>query len=87
MIPSLEEAKALVARSSARVEEFDMDIYPELPSLRLRTRAVSGMLGRVGSIGVAKAYPAENSNPDDIDRASLRLGMPGTAQADSPARL
>jgi len=37
------------------------------------------MLARVGSIGGAKAYPAEISIPDDIDRASLRLGMPGPA--------
>lgn len=41
--------------------------------------AVSGMLARVGSIGGAKAYPAEISIPGDIDRAQLRLGMPGTA--------
>ena len=41
--------------------------------------AVSGMLARVGSIGGAKAYPAVISIPSDIDQASLRLGMPGTA--------
>ena len=41
--------------------------------------AVSGMLARVGSIGGANAYPAEISLPQDMDRAKLRLGMPGTA--------
>jgi multidrug resistance efflux pump len=46
--------------------------------------AVSGMLARSGSIGGAKAYPAEISIPKDIDRASLRLGMPGTATVFAP---
>jgi multidrug resistance efflux pump len=46
--------------------------------------AISGMLARVGSIGGAKAYPAEISIPKDIDRASLRLGMPGTATVFAP---
>jgi len=46
--------------------------------------AVSGMLARVGSIGGAKAYPAEISIPNDIDQASLRLGMPGTATVFAP---
>jgi hypothetical protein len=41
--------------------------------------AVSGTLARVGSIGGAKVYPAEISIPDGIDKAQLRLGMPGTA--------
>ena len=41
--------------------------------------AVSGTLARVGSIGGAKAYPAEISIPDGIDKAQLKLGMPGTA--------
>jgi multidrug resistance efflux pump len=41
--------------------------------------AVSGMLARVGSIGGANAYPAEISLPQDMDRASLRVGMPGSA--------
>jgi multidrug resistance efflux pump len=41
--------------------------------------AVSGMLARVGSVGGANAYPAEISLPQDMDRAKLRLGMPGTA--------
>jgi multidrug resistance efflux pump len=41
--------------------------------------AVSGMLARVGSIGGAKAYPAQISIPDDVDRTRLRLGMPGSA--------
>jgi multidrug resistance efflux pump len=41
--------------------------------------AVSGVLARVGSIGGAKAYPAQISIPNDIDRAQLRLGMPGAA--------
>jgi len=41
--------------------------------------AVSGMLAKVGSIGGAKAYPAVISIPNDLDRAQLRLGMPGTA--------
>lgn len=41
--------------------------------------AVSGTLARVGSIGGAKTYPAEVSVPDGIDKAQLRLGMPGTA--------
>ena len=43
--------------------------------------AVSGTLARVGSIGGAKAYPAEISIPDNINREQLRLGMPGTATA------
>ena len=41
--------------------------------------AVSGMLARVGSIGGAKAYPAQISIPAEVDRGRLRLGMPGTA--------
>ena len=41
--------------------------------------AASGMLARVGSIGGAKAYPAQISIPKDVDRLQLRLGMPGTA--------
>jgi len=41
--------------------------------------AVSGMLARVGSIGGAKAYPAQISIPNDVDRTRLRLGMPGSA--------
>jgi multidrug resistance efflux pump len=41
--------------------------------------AVSGTLARVGSIGGAKAYPAMISIPDEIDRAQLKVGMPGTA--------
>jgi hypothetical protein len=41
--------------------------------------AVSGTLARVGSIGGTKAYPAVISIPDGIDRAQLRVGMPGTA--------
>jgi multidrug resistance efflux pump len=46
--------------------------------------AVSGTLARVGSIGGARAYPAEISIPKDIDRASLRLGMPGSATVFAP---
>ena len=41
--------------------------------------AASGMLARVGSIGGARAYPAQISIPDGYDPAELRLGMPGTA--------
>jgi len=41
--------------------------------------ATSGTLARVGSVGGANAYPAEISLPPDMDRAKLRLGMPGTA--------
>jgi multidrug resistance efflux pump len=41
--------------------------------------AVSGTLARVGSIGGTKAYPAVISILDGIDRAQLRVGMPGTA--------
>jgi multidrug resistance efflux pump len=41
--------------------------------------AVSGTLARAGSIGGAKAYPVEISIPDGIERAQLRVGMPGTA--------
>lgn len=41
--------------------------------------AVSGTLARVGSIGGAKAYFAEVSIPEGIEKAQLRLGMPGTA--------
>ena len=41
--------------------------------------AVSGTIARVGSIGGTKAYPAVISIPDGIDRAQLRVGMPGTA--------
>jgi multidrug resistance efflux pump len=43
--------------------------------------AASGMLARVGSIGGAKAYPAQISVPKEVDRQQLRLGMPGTATA------
>jgi hypothetical protein len=41
--------------------------------------AVSGTLARVGSIGGTKAYPAVISIPEEIDKAQLRVGMPGTA--------
>jgi multidrug resistance efflux pump len=41
--------------------------------------AVSGMLARSGSVEGVKAYPARISIPDDLDRAQLRLGMPGSA--------
>jgi multidrug resistance efflux pump len=41
--------------------------------------SVSGVLARVGSIGGARAYPAQISIPSDVDRGQLRLGMPGTA--------
>ena len=41
--------------------------------------AVSGTMARVGAIGGTKAYPAVISIPDGIDRAQLRVGMPGTA--------
>ena len=41
--------------------------------------AVSGTIARVGSIGGTKAYPAVISIPGGIDRAQLRVGMPGTA--------
>src|SRR5712671_3110509 len=41
--------------------------------------AVSGMLARVGSIGGARAYPAQISIPNEVERQELRLGMPGTA--------
>ena len=41
--------------------------------------AVSGTLARVGAIGGTKAYPAVISIPDGIDKAQLRVGMPGTA--------
>jgi multidrug resistance efflux pump len=41
--------------------------------------AVSGMLARSGSVTGAKTYPARISIPDDLDRAQLRLGMPGSA--------
>ena len=41
--------------------------------------AVSGTLARVGAIGGAKVYPAVISIPDGIDKAQLRVGMPGTA--------
>jgi multidrug resistance efflux pump len=41
--------------------------------------AVSGVLARVGSIGGARAYPAQISIPDDLDHTLLRVGMPGTA--------
>jgi multidrug resistance efflux pump len=41
--------------------------------------AISGMLARVGSIGGTKAYPAIISIPGSIDKAQLKLGMPGTA--------
>jgi multidrug resistance efflux pump len=41
--------------------------------------AVSGTLARVGSIGGAKVYPAVISIPEGMDRAQLRVGMPGTA--------
>ena len=41
--------------------------------------AISGMLARVGAVGGTKAYPAVISIPDGIDRAQLKVGMPGTA--------
>ena len=41
--------------------------------------AVSGTLARAGSIGGTKAFPAVISIPDGIDRAQLKVGMPGTA--------
>jgi multidrug resistance efflux pump len=41
--------------------------------------AVSGMLARAGAVEGAKTYPARISIPDDLDRAQLRLGMPGNA--------
>jgi multidrug resistance efflux pump len=41
--------------------------------------AVSGTLARAGAIGGTKAYPAVISIPDGINRAQLRVGMPGTA--------
>ena len=41
--------------------------------------ATSGTLARTGSIGGAKSYPAQISIPSDLDRAQLKLGMPGTA--------
>jgi multidrug resistance efflux pump len=44
----------------------------------------SGELARVGSVGGTRAYPAELSIPKDIDRAELRVGMPGTATVFSP---
>jgi hypothetical protein len=37
------------------------------------------MLAKSGSIGGAKTYPAQISIPNSMDRAQLRLGMPGTA--------
>jgi multidrug resistance efflux pump len=41
--------------------------------------AVSGTLARVGAVGGTKAYPAEITVPEGIDKAQLKLGMPGTA--------
>lgn len=41
--------------------------------------AVSGNLARVGSIGGVGAYPATISLPASVDKASLKLGMPGSA--------
>jgi multidrug resistance efflux pump len=43
--------------------------------------AVSGTLARSGSITGAAAYPATIAIPDDLDRAQLRVGMPGNATA------
>jgi multidrug resistance efflux pump len=41
--------------------------------------AVSGMLARVGAVSGVRAYPAEISIPQELDRTRLQLGMPGTA--------
>src|SRR5262245_50074819 len=46
--------------------------------------AVTGTPARVGWIGGVKVFPVEISIPEDIDRASLRLGMPGTATVFAP---
>src|SRR5450755_292243 len=43
--------------------------------------AVSGTLARTTALGGASAFPAEISIPQEIDRASLRLGMSGSATA------
>jgi len=40
---------------------------------------ISGMLARVGSIGGAKTYPAVISIPDSMEKAELKVGMPGAA--------
>jgi len=41
--------------------------------------AVSGTLAKSGAVSGAKAYPARISIPGDLERAQLRLGMPGSA--------
>jgi multidrug resistance efflux pump len=43
--------------------------------------AISGTLARSGSITGAAAYPAQISVPDGLDKAQLRVGMPGNATA------
>jgi multidrug resistance efflux pump len=41
--------------------------------------AASGVLTRVGSVGLTSEYPARISLPKDLDPATLRLGMAGSA--------
>jgi multidrug resistance efflux pump len=46
--------------------------------------AVSGTLARSGSLRGADTYPAVISIPEGLDKADLRLGMPGTASVFAP---
>jgi multidrug resistance efflux pump len=43
--------------------------------------AASGALSRVNAVGLTADYPARISMPKDLDPATLRLGMSGTATA------
>jgi multidrug resistance efflux pump len=46
--------------------------------------AVSGTLAKTSAIGGATTFPAVLSDPDDMSRDSLQLGMSGSATAFSP---
>ena len=65
--------------SASKVRLF---AFAGAPTCLVWARGRSLFQGRwhcVGSIGGAKAYPAQISNPNDVDRTRLRLGMPGSA--------
>jgi hypothetical protein len=69
--------KEIAAKAPGRIYEATIVDIPR--GVGQGQVAVSGVLARVGSIGGVKAYPAQISIPNDIDRGQLRLGMPGAA--------